>query len=291
MKAAALALSRHLRTIHRFGRVASFIDSNLDEALDLACLAEVAGLSRPRLDADFMDYASETPIGRLWRVRLMRAREQILVRPELPLLDVALEAGYGSAAAFSRAFRRLHGVAPSRCRGLPPAREPALRIEHLPPLETQFLPYTGVKHEQRHAAEELRARAMLRDIPRTRRFGWTVNAAPRLYATEREQVDIQTALLHAPLGERVPGLDRGVLGGGDYAVFFFAGAMRPPPPAALAARILAETGWRVEDGPWLRRCRNTQHLPSYLDSRYELYIPVRRATARARAPGAFVLER
>lgn len=282
------ALSRQLRLIRRFARVADFIDANLDETLDLACLADVAGLSRSRLDCQFLDYASETPIGRLWRLRLLRAREQIATHSALPLLDIALDAGYASAAAFSRAFRRQHGAAPSAWRGRPPPREPALRIETLPRLETQFVPYSGPRHEQAQAGEELRARVMLRDIARPRRFGWTVNAAPRLYATDQEHVEVQSALLSAPLGERVPGLDRGSLGGTHYAVLRYEGGLKPAAPAVLAARILAETGWRVDDGPWLRRCRNTAHLPSYLDSRYELYIPVRPDSRAAATPLAFV---
>ncbi|KAF7598967.1 MAG: hypothetical protein CGU28_09090 [Candidatus Dactylopiibacterium carminicum] len=282
-----------LRQIARFGHLARYIDQHLDDALSLSELADIACMTRHRLDSAFQTYAQETPMSRVWRLRLLRARQQIGTHPERSLLDIALDAGYGSAAAFSRAFRRLHGQAPSAFRDRPGQQQPDLRIEALPSLGIQYLPYTGPRNELQQASDELRARAMHSGIPRHKRFGWAVNAADNLYARhEHSRIEVQAALLDAPLEQRIAGLDHGILPAGFYAVFSFQAGMPVPDAAALRTRIAAATGWHAADGPWLRRCRNAQYLPSRLESRFEVYIPICAGGDDARrSPCDFVLEK
>jgi len=56
-------------------------------------------------------------------------------------------------------------------------------------------------------------------------------------------------------------------------------------------RIAQETTWRIEK-EWLRRSRNTQSLPSFLERRFELYIPVQASSqTRQRQQEQFILEK
>lgn len=282
-----------LRQISRFGALARHIDTHLDDALTLAELAELACMSRHRLDSSFQAYAQETPMSRVWRLRLLRAKQQIMAQAQRPLLDVALDAGYGSAQAFSRAFQRVHGQAPSTCRDLQrPTRAP-LRIEALPAMPIQFIPYAGAAAELQHASNELRARAMHTGIARHKRFGWLVDVEAKLYAPrESHRVNVQASLLSKPLEARIPGLDSGNLSATTYAVFSFQTGIPLPTRQALEQRIEQETGWMLADGAWLRRCRNAQYLPSVLESRFELYLPVHDAHRSARLrPLPFILEK
>lgn len=289
----SLSLAPHLRTITRFARLASHIDAHLDDELTLAVLSDVAELSRHRLDREFTRYACEAPMERVRRLRLLRAALCIAEHPERPLLDVALDAGYASAAAFTRAFGRAHGVPPKAFRNAGRGTPPTLRIEYLPEMAIQCIPYQGKREDLRDAANELRARAMACGIDPQRRFGWQVDVRANLLARDAATpINLEAALLHAPLGERIPGLDCDLMPGGHYAVFGFCGVRTIPPEAVLTTRIRHETGWMPTDGTWLRRCRNKRFLPSVLEGRFELYIPVRpQARAEIASARPFMLER
>ncbi|MNG20592.1 Exoenzyme S synthesis regulatory protein ExsA [compost metagenome] len=72
-------------------------------------------MSRASFARLFGQLAGTTPAAMLTRLRMERA--QLLLRTSNLSLDaVALEVGYESPAAFSRAFTRCHGEAPGRYR-------------------------------------------------------------------------------------------------------------------------------------------------------------------------------
>lgn len=101
---------------------ATFVDS-LAESLDDhdaagEDLAARAYLSRFHFDRVVTSTAGETPARLRRRVLLERAAFR-LVTSDSTVLEVALEAGYGSNEAFTRAFRRAYGVAPAAWRTTP----------------------------------------------------------------------------------------------------------------------------------------------------------------------------
>jgi AraC-like DNA-binding protein len=75
-------------------------------------LAQEAGMSRSAFFARFTDVVGEPPAAYLtrWRMTVARAR---LRRTQAGMAEVAEAIGYGSEAAFSRAFKRHVGQAPS----------------------------------------------------------------------------------------------------------------------------------------------------------------------------------
>jgi AraC-like DNA-binding protein len=89
----------------------------------LADLAARAALSRSRFAARFLKVVGCTPGDYLARYRMAVAQD--LIRRGQPLAQVADAVGYGSAAAFSRAFSALCGCAPGAWRAGAPAASTA----------------------------------------------------------------------------------------------------------------------------------------------------------------------
>lgn len=85
------------------------------EAWTLDRLGSEAGLSRSSLHERFVHFIGQPPMQYLasWRMQLAAGR---LRDTDAKVLDIALDVGYESEAAFSRAFKRLVGVAPGTWR-------------------------------------------------------------------------------------------------------------------------------------------------------------------------------
>lgn len=104
------------------GILAGLIDPRLAKALialheeparawELADMARLAGMSRARFAVHFRQVTGDTPADYLasWRISLALT----LLRGGRPLKQVALEVGYASASALTRAFIRKMGEPPT----------------------------------------------------------------------------------------------------------------------------------------------------------------------------------
>ena len=109
---------------HFAGFVAVLADALDDHDATNEDLARRLYLSRFHLDRIVSSVAGEPPAAFRRRILLERAAYRLLTT-DRTLLDVAVEAGYGSHEAFTRAFTRAYGVSPARWRGRPTA----IRIE------------------------------------------------------------------------------------------------------------------------------------------------------------------
>jgi AraC-like DNA-binding protein len=78
-------------------------------------LAKSCGLSRTRLAERFRSFVGQSPMAYLgeWRVRL---GAEMLMESEISVAEIAGQVGYGSEAAFNRAFRRQFGSPPAQFR-------------------------------------------------------------------------------------------------------------------------------------------------------------------------------
>ena len=91
-----------------------------DEAShSIAELAAISGLSRRYLLRRFSAEIGITPASYARARRLLRAAYRLLYRKKMSVTDVAVEAGYGSLEAFSRAFRKWLGQSPAAFRDKP----------------------------------------------------------------------------------------------------------------------------------------------------------------------------
>lgn len=270
-----MRVDTYTRKLARLRKVANHVDANLGQSLCLNDLAEIAHLSRFHFERVFNDYSGETPLARVRRLRLELALRRIEAGQARSLLDLALESGYGSAEAFSRAFRAQHGLPPSAVSPRQQASR-AIRIERLRNKAIQYIHFRGRLNEGIAPFDELRAHALLAGIPRERRKGWCVQLAGDMNQAEQE-IELQAALLSDRLGQRIPGLEQGQLPDGEYAVLQLSGGLNAPPAAEIARRIKMETGYVViPDAPQLRCFNNASYLPADFERQFDLYVPVTR---------------
>jgi AraC family transcriptional regulator len=125
-----------------------YIEANFASALALEDVAAAAGVSRFHLARAFAS-VMDRPVMAHVRARRLSEAAKALAAGAPDILDVALDAGYGSHEAFTRAFRDLFGATPEavRARGdvesltlveavrmsQPPLAAPApMRIAHAP---------------------------------------------------------------------------------------------------------------------------------------------------------------
>ena len=101
----------------RINRVMDHIDAHLDETLDLRALAGVAQFSPFHFHRLFQALTGETLAERVRRRRLEVAAGRLLTQSDATALRIALDVGFNSAEAFTRAFRAYFGSTPTAWRG------------------------------------------------------------------------------------------------------------------------------------------------------------------------------
>jgi AraC family transcriptional regulator len=99
----------------RLLRVLVYIQEHLDERLPLEELAERACLSPYHFHHVFSGMLGESLQGYIRRLRLERAAWRLKLSGE-QVVQIALEAGYQTHEAFTRAFRASFGISPTRFR-------------------------------------------------------------------------------------------------------------------------------------------------------------------------------
>lgn len=101
---------------NRMHRVVAYIDQHLDQPLDLHTLAEVAHFSQFHFHRLFSAWMGETLGDYLRRRRAEVAAMRLAAQPRSRVLNIALSVGFGSAEAFTRAFRSRFGCSPTAWR-------------------------------------------------------------------------------------------------------------------------------------------------------------------------------
>ncbi len=99
----------------RMLQVLVYIQQHLDDELSLEELAGVACFSPFHFHRIFRGMVGESVGEHIRRLRLERAAGQ-LKRSGRPIVEIALDAGYETHDAFTRAFKALHGLPPSEFR-------------------------------------------------------------------------------------------------------------------------------------------------------------------------------
>lgn len=99
----------------QLGRALQLLHEQPSNAWTLDLLARRAGLSRTRLVEQFTAQLGVAPMSYLTNWRMQMAAS-LLASDHAPIVSVAMQVGYASEAAFSRAFSRCLGVSPSTWR-------------------------------------------------------------------------------------------------------------------------------------------------------------------------------
>jgi AraC family transcriptional regulator len=168
----------------RIDRVLKHIAQDIDRRLNLDDLASVACFSPFHFHRVYRAIAGETVDETVRRLRLHRAAAD-LHDAGMPLARIASRAGYGSVAAFSRAFRASYGSPPAAYRrkrsGSGPGKRPApmelpmydIEIGATPGLRLIGLDHTGDYNAIGTTFDRLTALAAAKGLfrPDTRMFG------------------------------------------------------------------------------------------------------------------------
>ena len=96
-------------------RALALIRERACERLTVADVMRHAAVSRDRLEKGFRRALGRSPHAEIRRVRLARARE-LLLNTDLPLKDIADQAGFEYPEYFNATFKRVFGRSPGRFR-------------------------------------------------------------------------------------------------------------------------------------------------------------------------------
>ena len=101
--------------LDRMNNVLDYIEENLEEEIDYKQLAKIAYCSEFHFSRMFASIPGISLSEYIRRRRLTLAAFE-LQKSDKRILEIANMYGYESADAFSRAFKKLHGIKPSECR-------------------------------------------------------------------------------------------------------------------------------------------------------------------------------
>ncbi|MCO8269801.1 GyrI-like domain-containing protein [Actinoplanes sp. TRM 88003] len=260
--------------IAALNRLVDLVEQQHD--VDVAAVAREAGSSEYHLRRMFSSLAG-MPLSEYVRRRRMTMAAADVVRGEGDLLGIAVRHGYGSAEAFGRAFKAVHGAGPGDVRrdGGPLRTQPQVRfrltVEGSEPMDTRIvelpsfrlvghaarvpLIYEGVNpHIEAHvagqpAAEHERLRSLSDTEP-----GGLLAVSDTLEPDAAEGTEL-TYLHGVAVTAAVPvpdDLDRIEVPGGTWAVFRSSGdypSSLQKTWAATATDWFPSNPWRLRRGP------------------------------------------
>ncbi|MBV6621900.1 MAG: AraC family transcriptional regulator [Rivularia sp. (in: Bacteria)] len=102
-----------------FYRVLDYIDTHLDENLDLEKLSQVAAFSKYHFHRQFTGLFRISLFKYIKLVRLKRASYQLAFRKDIKIIDIAISSGFENHESFTRAFKKNIGQTPSEFRNQP----------------------------------------------------------------------------------------------------------------------------------------------------------------------------
>lgn len=100
----------------RIREAAFHICENIKSPLTIIELARTVGINQTKLKTGFKQIFGDTVFGYMQKIR-MREAKGYLLDTQLPIHEIALNAGYRNASNFSIAFKRVYGYSPMALRG------------------------------------------------------------------------------------------------------------------------------------------------------------------------------
>ena len=285
----------------RILRVLVHIQQHLDEPLRLDDLAAIACFSSFHFHRVFRGMVGESVNEYIRRLRLERAAAQLKVGKE-PVTQIALDAGYSSHEAFTRAFNAWFGTSPSGFRALRRRRLPevasglhyrrqhpvtqfrALRggtnmkveIKRIDPLRVAFLrhvgPYSHVGATWDKLLPILGKEGLLGGSPM---FIGVCHDDPEVTAPARLRYDACVTVDQDFRGEGEAGIQ--TIAGGEYAVTTHQGPYNKMGDtyAALFGQWLPRSGRELSSTPCFEVYLNSPESTAPEDLLTDIYAPLR----------------
>ncbi len=113
--------------IEHLNKAMNYIEEHLEDGVELEKVAEVACCSAFHFQRMF-SYIADIPLSEYIRRRKMTRAALDLQSNDRKIIDIAMKYGYDSPTAFTRAFRSVHGIAPSE------ARTAGVQLKAFPPI-------------------------------------------------------------------------------------------------------------------------------------------------------------
>lgn len=218
----------------RFERVFEYIEQHLDEPMNVEQLGGVAYFSKFHFHRQFSEYTGLGVAAYVRILRLRRASYRLVFSRQERITDIALDAGFESPEAFSRAFKQAFGQSPSQFRKsplwqpwserfrLPPReRREKMDVKIVDFAETQVavLAHRGSPQKVNDSALvfiEWRKQSGLSPVKTSRTFGVAYDD-PERTDPERFRFDI-CGEVSGPVPENPQGVVTGVIPGGRCAL-------------------------------------------------------------------------
>jgi AraC family transcriptional regulator len=285
--------------ISALNQLSDLVEEHLAEEIDLGGLARELGTTEYHLRRMFSSLAG-MPLSEYVRRRRMTVAAAAVIQGADDLLGIAVRYGYGSAEAFGRAFRAVHGAGPGEVRrdGGPLRTQPQLRfrltVEGNTPVDTRIvdrpafrlighaarvpLIHQGVNpHIQQHlAALPAAEHARLKELSSAEPPG-LLQVSDDLDPDRAEGSEL--TYMHGvavPAGTEAPAdLDTIEVAAGRWAVFRTSG---PHPQtlqnawAATATEWFPSNPWRLRPGPEIVAILDRS--ADFTTATCELWLPV-----------------
>lgn len=113
--------------IERLNSAVNYIEENIKETIDLEEVSKIACCSTYHFQKMFA-YIADIPLSEYIRRRRMSLAAVELQSGNEKVIDISLKYGYDSPTAFNRAFKSVHGIAPSQ------AKEEGTILKAFPPI-------------------------------------------------------------------------------------------------------------------------------------------------------------
>ncbi len=118
--------------IDKMNAAISYIEENITNSLNTADIAKIVDCSTYHFQRMFA-YMTGTPLSEYIRRRKMSLAVVDLKDDDMKIIDIALKYGYQSPTAFTRAFKSVHGIAPSL------VKLDGVSVKSYPPLSFQMV--------------------------------------------------------------------------------------------------------------------------------------------------------
>ncbi|MGW9112677.1 AraC family transcriptional regulator [Microbacterium sp. NPDC055683] len=288
--------------IAELNHLVELIEHDLGDEVDVARAARTAGTTEYHLRRMFSSLAG-MPLSEYVRRRRMTAAASEVMAGDDDLLSVAIRFGYGSAEAFGRAFRAVHGIDASAARadGGPLRMQSPLRfrltVEGSVPMDARIIDRPALRlagHAARvpliHRGANPHIQEFVTSLPPSAhtRLKELADSEPRGILQVTDDIDpaaeegASLSYLHGvAVSERVvvpDDLDVIEVPAGAWAVFRSEGAHPDALQtmwAATAAEWFPSNPWRLRPGPSI--VATLQHSADFRTATCELWLPVERA--------------
>lgn len=131
-----------MNQLAQFNDAMAYIEENLLEEMDLEQIAHLTGCSDYHFRRMF-SFLAGMPLGEYIRRRRLSLAGRMLQSESIKVIDLALQLGYESPEAFSKAFQSMHGVSPSQ------AKRENIKLKFLPPMTFQLTIRGGIEMNYR----------------------------------------------------------------------------------------------------------------------------------------------